>query len=84
MFGSPETSISNWDIFWKDFAQNYIKNADVRLIYRLIQNNWQWENVDSSTYLHAVETYEIGFETPSKKWADKKKTNLFCMFLKSI
>ena len=29
MFGSPETSISNWVIFWQDFGQNCIKNADV-------------------------------------------------------
>ena len=27
MFGSPETSISNWDIFWQDFGQNCIKKC---------------------------------------------------------
>ena len=29
MFGSSETGISNWDIFWQDFGQNCTKNADV-------------------------------------------------------
>ena len=33
MFGSPETSISNWDKFWQDFGQNCIKNADVSKKY---------------------------------------------------
>ena len=33
MFGSLETSISNWDIFWQDFGQNCIKNTNVNKKY---------------------------------------------------
>ena len=33
MFGSPETSISNYNIFWQDFGQNCIKDADVSKNY---------------------------------------------------
>ena len=33
MFGSLETNISNWDIFWEDFGQNCIKNADISKKY---------------------------------------------------
>ena len=57
-----------------------------------MRNNELKDNVDSSAYLHAVEKYEKienvntqnDFEKTSKKWTDKKKTNLLFVFCKSI
>ena len=50
------------------------------------------KRTDSSVYLHAVEKYEKldsvntqnDYETTNKKRTDKKKTNLFCLFCKSV
>ena len=39
--------------------------------------------IDLSVCLHTVEKYEMIPQT-SQKWTDKKKTNLFCEFCKSV
>ena len=61
------------------------------LIYRVIAKQRAKREETHPVRLHAVEKFEKkesdiqnDYKTSSKKWTDKKKTNLFCEFWKSV